>query len=53
MEPRCDRRARIPMPRGYLIQPNDLESQFSDQKTESMENLPPPVFGSSVNLKIA
>lgn len=33
MEPRCDRRVRIPMPKGYLIQPNDLESQFSDHKT--------------------
>lgn len=39
MEPRCDRRARIPMPRGYLIQPNDLESQFSDQKTEKYGEL--------------
>lgn len=33
MGPRCDRRVRIQMPRGYLIQPNDLESQFYYHKT--------------------
>lgn len=53
MEPRCDRIDRIPMPRGYLIQPKDLESNSLITRPNRMANLPPPVLGSSVNLKIA